>query len=186
VHVPSGQGPAALLQRVPVREAAAARTFQETFGSGPDGLAENSQSGFNAPRACLSRFTLPGRRALFSESIGPIGSPIRTLEALRTKHVDVVALDTFLLDLLRRHDPAKLDGMQCVATMPWTPIPLLVAAPGILGDVVESVRAYLLGAHMLAEYELLISDALLLRFAATDRCEYPCSSGVDKSGCLAS
>jgi len=161
-----------------VREASGWTTLEETFGHRIGWMAENSQSGFNAPRAYLSRFASPGRRALYRESIGPLGSPIRTLEALHNEQVDVVALDSFLLDLLRRHDPAKLEGMRCVATTPWTPIPLLVAAPGIRLVVVEGVREYLLRVHMLPEYELLLSDALLLRFAATDRCAYPLLEGM--------
>ena len=76
--------------------------------------------------------------------------------------------ESFLLDLLRRHDPAKIEGIRCVATTPWTPIPLLVAAPGISGDVVEKLRAHRLRSHTLPEYEPLLGDALLLRFVVPD------------------
>jgi ABC-type phosphate/phosphonate transport system substrate-binding protein len=155
-----------------VREASAWTTLEETFGHRIGWMAENSQSGFNAPRAYLSRFASPEHPALFRESIGPFGSPSRTLDALRVGQVDVVALDSFLLDLLRRHDPAKLEGIRCVATTPWTPIPLLVAAPHVSPDVVQRLRARLLRLHTISDYEPLLADVLGLRFAAADSAAY--------------
>jgi len=155
-----------------VRESSGWTTLEETFGQRVGWMAENSQSGFNAPRAYLSRYVSSDRGALYSESIGPLGSPVRTLKALRSAQVDVVALDSFLLDLLRRHDPAKLSGIRCVATTPWTPIPPLVAAPEISADVVEKLRAHLVRLHTLAVYDALLDDALLLRFAEHDADSY--------------
>jgi ABC-type phosphate/phosphonate transport system substrate-binding protein len=155
-----------------VREASGWTTLEETFGHRIGWMAENSQSGFNAPRAYLSQFTSPERRALYSESIGPTGSPIRTLDALRSEQMEVVALDSFLLDLLRRHDPAKLEGLRCVATTPWAPMPLLVAAPAISEGVVDRLRQLLPRIHTRREYEALLADALLLRFSDPEPDKY--------------
>jgi ABC-type phosphate/phosphonate transport system substrate-binding protein len=135
-------------------------------------MAENSQSGFNAPRAHLAGFVGPKRAALFSEVRGPLGSPAKALEALRANDIDVTALDSFYLDLLRRHDPARLEGIRTVALTPWTPIPLLVAAPGVDPAAVQRIREHLLRIHDNEAYRSLLDDVLIERFAAVVKADY--------------
>lgn len=151
-----------------VREASGWTTLEEAFGHRFGWMAENSQSGFNAPRAHLARFTSPARRALFSEVKGPFGTPAKTLEALRTGEVDLVAVDGFYLDLLRHHAPEKLQAVRAVASTPWTRIPLLVAAPGIDREVVARLRERLLTVHEEPSYKPMLQDVLLERFAMPD------------------
>jgi ABC-type phosphate/phosphonate transport system substrate-binding protein len=149
-----------------VREDSGWTTLEETFGRRFGWMAESSQSGFNAPRADLARHVSPQRSRLFAEAIGPLGNPARTLEALRERRVDVVALDGFYIDLVRHHDPEKLAGLRVVGSTPWTPIPLLVAAPGIDAALVEGLRRQLLGLHEVPAYTPLLADVLLTRFDA--------------------
>jgi ABC-type phosphate/phosphonate transport system substrate-binding protein len=156
-----------------VREASGWRSLEETFGHRFGWMAENSHSGFNAPRAHLAKFSTPQRRALYAEVRGPLGSPAKALEALRAGDVDVVALDSFFLDLCRYHEPARLSGLRCVATTPWTPIPLLVAAPGIDSDIVMRLRRHLVGIDTQPSYTPLLADVLLARFVAPEVTSYP-------------
>jgi ABC-type phosphate/phosphonate transport system substrate-binding protein len=151
-----------------VREESGWRSLEETFGHRFGWMAADSQSGFNAPRAHLARFAAAGREALYREVRGPLGAPMKTLEALRDREVDVVALDGFFLDLCRWHDPARLDGIRCVDATDWMPIPLLVAAPDVDRAVVERLRGHLLQVHEMPVYRPLLSDVLLARFAAPD------------------
>ena len=151
-----------------VHEASGWSRLEETFGHRFGWMAENSQSGFNAPRAHLARYVRPGDTALFSESIGPLGSPAKALEAVRTQAVDVTALDSYYLDLLRHHEPAKLAGLRTVAVTAWTPIPLLVAAPGIDPAAVARLRERLLTIHGESSYKPLLDEVLLERFAPAD------------------
>ena len=151
-----------------VREASGWASLEETFGHRFGWMAEDSQSGFNAPRAHLATFVTPQRPRLFSESIGPLGSPMKALEGLREERVDVVALDNFFLDLCRHHEPERLAGLRCVATTPWTPIPLLVAAPGVGESVVISLRRHLASMHERPAYAPLLADVLLARFVEPD------------------
>jgi len=143
-------------------------SLEQTFGHRIGWMAEDSQSGFNAPRAHLATFVTPQRPRLFSESVGPLGSPMKALEALREDRVDVVALDSFFLDLCRHHEPERLAGLRCVATTPWAPIPLLVAAPGVDASVVSSLRRHLTSLHQRPGYSLLLADVLLARFVEPD------------------
>jgi ABC-type phosphate/phosphonate transport system substrate-binding protein len=155
-----------------VREASGWRTLEETFGHRFGWMADNSQSGFNAPRAYLARFSTPQRPALYAEVRGPLGTPARALEALHAREVDVIALDSYFLDLCRRHEPATLSGLCCVATTPWTPIPLLVAAPGVDAAVVARLRRHLLSLDTQPAYAPLLADVLLARFVMPDTMSY--------------
>jgi ABC-type phosphate/phosphonate transport system substrate-binding protein len=146
--------------------------LEDAFGHRFGWMAESSHSGFNAPRAHLAGFATANRPKLFSASVGPLGNPAKTLEALRAGTVDVVAVDGFYLDLVRRHEPARLEGLSVIASTPWAPIPLLVAAPGIPVDVVARLQGQLIQAHELAGYAELLEPVLLLRFAAPDVAAY--------------
>ena len=155
-----------------VRASSGWTALEETFGHRFGWMAENSQSGFNAPRAFLSRYVSSDRPALFASSVGPLGAPASTLKALREGHVDVVALDSFYLDVLRHHEPGVLDDLRTVATTPWTPIPLLVAAPQVSTQVVESLRKVLVDAHERPGYGALLAAACVDRFVAPDLAAY--------------
>lgn len=161
-----------------VREASGWTSLGEAFGHRFGWMAEDSQSGFNAPRAHLAALVTAQRPRLFSESIGPLGSPMKALEALREDRVDVVALDSFFLDLCRHHEPARLAGLRCVATTPWTPIPLLVAAPGVDTAIVSRLRAHLLDVHERPEYRPFMANVLLARFAEPDVESYEALEGM--------
>jgi ABC-type phosphate/phosphonate transport system substrate-binding protein len=150
------------------REESGWTTLEETFGHRFGWMAADSQSGFNAPRAHLARYVTAQRPSLYAEVRGPLGAPMKALEALQRREVDVTALDSFFLDLCRHHEPARLAGIRCVATTPWTPIPLLVAAPGIDREVVERLRGALVALHARPEYTPLLAEALVTRFVAPD------------------
>lgn len=145
-----------------VRGGEGLHALEDTFGRRIGWMAPDSQSGYNAPRHHLSSFAAVRGAPLFAESKGPYVTPIKTLEALRSGEVDVVALDGYFLDLLRRHAPERLAGLVPVARTRWTPIPLVVAAPDVDAQAVERLRARLLEAGDRAELAPLL-DALLLR-----------------------
>ena len=154
-----------------VREASGWTRLEQTFGHRFGWMAADSQSGFNAPRAHLARLAGEGG-ALYREVAGPLGTPARTLAALREGAVDVVAADGFFIDLCRRHAPDLVSGLRVVDSTEWMPIPLLVAAPGADAALVARLRAKLLALHEDASYAPLLEDVLLARFAAPDPAAY--------------
>ena len=155
-----------------VREESGWSALEETFGHRFGWMAANSQSGFNAPRAHLAEYIRPDRACLFAEVKGPLGAPMTTLDALRNGEVDVVALDGFWLDLLRHHEPGRWQGLRVVASTAWTPIPLLVAAPGVSPEAIGRVRATLLALRSDAAYAPLLKGTLLTGFAPVDAGAY--------------
>lgn len=146
--------------------------LEDTFGHRLGWMVENSQSGFNAPRAHLARFAERPGVALYREAIGPFGTPARTLDALRRGAVDVVALDSFWLDLSRRHQPDALAGTRCAAVTPWTPMPLLVAGAAVERAIVEALRERLVTLHTSLTDQPLLADVLVERFVVPDPAAY--------------
>jgi ABC-type phosphate/phosphonate transport system substrate-binding protein len=151
-----------------VREDSGWSTLEETFGYRFGWMAANSHSGFNAPRAHLARLRDARRPRLYAEVRGPLGTPAAMLDALRSGMVDVVALDSYFLDLCRRHQPEAVAATRTVASTPWTPIPLLVAAPRIDSRIVEGLRSRLVSLQGSPEYAPMLADVLLERFVAPD------------------
>ena len=155
-----------------VREASGWTALDDTFGHRIGSMPPDSQSGFNAPRALLARYVTERRRTLYRESRGPFTTPAKLLDALRTNEVDVVALDGFYLDLVRHSEPAMLADLRTVATTPWTPIPLLVAAPGVDPDLVARLREQLLKMHENSASAACLRAVALARFVAPDLAAY--------------
>jgi ABC-type phosphate/phosphonate transport system substrate-binding protein len=155
-----------------VREESGWTSIEQTFGHRIGWMALDSQSGFNAPRALLATHVSSARRALYGESRGPYVTPAKTLAALDGHEVDVIALDGFYLDLVRHYDPQMLAGTRTVATTSWTPIPLVIAAPGVDAHAVARLRARLVTIHGVAAYRPLLDDVLLVRFVKPDTRSY--------------
>jgi ABC-type phosphate/phosphonate transport system substrate-binding protein len=168
-----------------VRQDSGWTSIEQTFGHRFGWMADNSQSGFNGPRAYLSTFLTPERRTLFSESRGPFFTPARLLAALRQGDVDVVAVDSFFLDLCRLRTTTGLTSLRTVGCTPWAPIPLLVAAPGIPVATVDELRTRLVGIREEPAYAPLLADVLLDGFAvpqleAYHQLEYMAQFAVDR------
>jgi ABC-type phosphate/phosphonate transport system substrate-binding protein len=154
------------------REESGWTRLEQSFGHRFGWMARDSQSGFNAPRARLAAYASAARPDLFSESVGPLGNPATALQALASREVDVTALDSYYLDLVRRYQPAKLAGLRTIGATEWTPIPLLVAAPSVDGEIVERLRARLTALHEDGSYRPLLDATLLARFVTPDVSAY--------------
>jgi ABC-type phosphate/phosphonate transport system substrate-binding protein len=142
--------------------------LEDSFGHRIGWMTDGSHSGFNAPRAHLAGFVSARRPRLFAESVGPLGTPARVLDAVRTAVVDVAPVDGFYLDLVRHHEPARLEGLRVIASTPWAPIPPLVAAPGIDAQVVGRLREHLAALHESPAHAALLEPVLLARFVVPD------------------
>jgi ABC-type phosphate/phosphonate transport system substrate-binding protein len=129
--------------RLVVRANSEFRSIEETFGSRLGYTVEDSHSGYNALRHHL----LPYRRArgakLYCESIGPLFTPRRVVEALLVDDIDVGPLDSYALDLMLRNEPDLAPQIRIVSTTDLAPIPLLVAASGCPDDIVSALQAVL-------------------------------------------
>jgi ABC-type phosphate/phosphonate transport system substrate-binding protein len=82
---------------------------------------------------------------LYRESIGPLTTPRRVIEAILAGEIDVGPLDSYVLDLMQHHDPDLTARIRIVATTDTAPIPFLVASRECPDDVVAALQEALIG-----------------------------------------
>jgi len=144
--------------------------LEETFGRKFAYTTEDSQSGYQAPRLLFARHAHGA--ALFSATVGPLVTPRRIVEAVVAGDADAGPLDSYVHDLLRLHEPALASRLRVVATTPATPIPPLVAAPGIDADIAERIADALIAAGESAALEAIRTTLQLECFARVTAADY--------------
>ncbi|MET0203904.1 MAG: PhnD/SsuA/transferrin family substrate-binding protein [Casimicrobiaceae bacterium] len=127
----------------------------------------DSQSGYQALRALVADAPHP-----FASMIGPLVTPRRVVEAVLAGDADAGPVDSYALDLMRLHDPQLIAPLNVVATTLPTPIPLLVASPGVPARDVARLRRALTEVEDEAALARARAALLLRRFAAVDARAY--------------
>jgi ABC-type phosphate/phosphonate transport system substrate-binding protein len=110
--------------------------------------------------------------ALFSAIVGPLVTPRRVVDAILDGDADAGPLDSYVHDLLRLHEPELARRLRVVATTPATPIPPLVAAPGMAADVAERIADALIAAGESVALDAIRSTLQLERFARVSADDY--------------
>ncbi len=145
-----------------VRREHPAQRLEETFGQRIGYTAADSQSGLAAVRHHLLRHRAGA--PLYRETVGPLVTPRRVVEALLDGRIDIGPLDSFAWALMVRHEPALGEALRVIDTTDPTPIPFLAAGPGVDPAIVASLRAALLRFD-----DAVIADALCISgFAPVD------------------
>lgn len=130
--------------RLIVRADSRFTSLEDTFGGRFGYTVPDSQSGYNAPRHHLLPYFRARGSRLYRESVGPLTTPRRVIEAIMAGDIDVGPLDSYALDLMLRHDPALNTQIRVIATTDPAPAPFLVAAATCPDDIVEKLRTTLL------------------------------------------
>jgi ABC-type phosphate/phosphonate transport system substrate-binding protein len=131
--------------RLVVRADSKFHSLQDTFGGRLGYTIEDSHSGYNALRHHLLPYYRQRGARLYRESIGPLFTPRRVIEALLADQIDIGPLDSYALDLMLRHQPDLASLIRIVATTDVAPIPFLVASPACPDDIVSALQAALVG-----------------------------------------
>jgi ABC-type phosphate/phosphonate transport system substrate-binding protein len=118
-------------------------SLEDTFGGRLGYTVEDSHSGYNALRHHLLPYFQEHGAGLYRESIGPLFTPRRVIEAVRAGDIDVGPLDSYALDLMLHHEPDLAPQIRIVSTTDFAPIPFLVAASGCPDDVVSALQTTL-------------------------------------------
>ncbi len=129
----------------------------------------DSQSGYNAPREFF--VTLQNRPSV-TRTVGSLLNPRGVIDAIRSDAIDVGAIDAYAYQLLTLHEPDMVASLRIVATTNPAPFPLLVASPQQSPDVVDALRAVLLGAHRDPEGSDILARLGLSAFAEPDVAAY--------------
>lgn len=115
--------------------------LEETFGARLGYTVEDSHSGYNALRHHLLPYYRQRGATLYRESVGPLVTPQRVLDALLACDIDVGPLDSYALDLMLRHQPELAQRIRIVASTDPAPIPLLVASQSCPDAVIATLQA---------------------------------------------
>jgi ABC-type phosphate/phosphonate transport system substrate-binding protein len=129
--------------RLVVKTESASRSLEDTFGGRIGYTVEDSHSGYNALRHHLLRYRQQRGGNLYRESVGPLTTPRRVIDAILAGEIDVGPLDSYALDLMQRHDPDLVARIRVVATTDTAPIPFLVASRECPDDVVAALQTAL-------------------------------------------
>lgn len=183
----SGDGRPVYATHLVTRADGPIRTLSDSFGTRIGWTVEHSQSGFNAMRTHL----LPYRRKetpLYAESVGPLLTPRRVIEAVLDGTIDLGPLDSYFYDLLLAHEPETAAMLRIVDTTAPSPVPLLVASRtvdeatvgrlshALLGMAQERAGQSILAGLRLAGFAKVEAEnyhVLLRRAEAADAAEYP-------------
>jgi ABC-type phosphate/phosphonate transport system substrate-binding protein len=118
-------------------------TIEDTFGGRLGYTVADSHSGYNALRHhLLPHFRRRGAK-LYRESIGPLTTPRRVVDAVLAGDIDVGPLDGFALDLMLRHQLELGSQIRVVAVTDPAPIPFLVASSSCPDEIISRLHATL-------------------------------------------
>jgi ABC-type phosphate/phosphonate transport system substrate-binding protein len=130
--------------RLVVRADSAVRSLEDSFGGRLGYTSEDSHSGYNALRHHLLPYRLQRGAKLYRQSIGPLHTPRRVIEAILADEIDVGPLDSYALDLMLHHEPDLAKKIRIIATTDTAPIPFLVASRECPDEVVTSLQTALM------------------------------------------
>lgn len=168
VPVPaSGDGRPVYATHLMVRAESDIATLEDSFGKRLSWTVPHSQSGFNAVRTHLLGHRPPGG-TLYAESIGPLLTPRRVIDALLAGEIDIGPLDSYFYDLLVVAEPETAACLRIVETTAPRPMPLLVASHGVDDATVAALRETLLRAETDGAAQALLARLRLLGFAAVE------------------
>jgi ABC-type phosphate/phosphonate transport system substrate-binding protein len=135
--------------------------------------ARHSHSGWNLPLAHLAAIGAPE----FATFVGPCVTHQGSIAAVVAGEADVAAIDSYVLDLLRLHDPTLAAQVRVVGETAEAPIPLLIGADPAHGDPLgaaarDRLRAALLALDGDAHGRQLLAALALRGFAETAAANY--------------
>jgi ABC-type phosphate/phosphonate transport system substrate-binding protein len=144
----------------------------DTFGGRMGWTVEHSQSGYNAVRHHLLRYREQRPAPFYAQWIGPLITPRRVIEAVVGGAIDVGPLDSYVHDLLKRHEPETASRLRTVKQTAMTPIPPLVASAAVAGDTVEHLRRSLLSCAAEPEMAAILDTIMITGFAPANPNDY--------------
>jgi len=175
-----GVGRSIYATRLVVRRDSSYQRLEDTFGDRLGYTVEDSHSGFNALRHHLLPYRLQRGANLYRDSIGPLYTPRRVIDAVIAGTIDVGPLDSYALDLMLRHDPELDRRIRVVSTTDAAPIPFLVAAPQCPDEIVAALRAALIGFGEAPECTALRDGLCLHGFAPINIADYEMIADWDR------
>jgi ABC-type phosphate/phosphonate transport system substrate-binding protein len=146
--------------------------LSDTFGGRIGWTVGHSQSGYNAVRYHLLHYHQKQSEPLFVQWVGPLITPRRVIEHVITGQIDVGPLDSYVHDLLKRHEPETASRLRTVESTAMTPIPPLVVSSAVADDIVQRLRGALMSGAIKTELAATLDRLAIMRFAPVNPAEY--------------
>ena len=151
-----------------VREDAAYRSLEDTFGGRAGWTVEHSHSGFNAFRHHLLGYRTAARPNLYGEMVGHLVTARAILDSVREGRIDVGPLDAYWHLLIARHQPSLVEGVRVLASTDVAPAPAFVASRQASPHDVAALRDAFAHAAQRPWFATLADALLIDGFAAVD------------------
>jgi ABC-type phosphate/phosphonate transport system substrate-binding protein len=148
------------------------RRLPDTFGGRLGWTVRHSQSGYNAVRYHLLRYNQRRSETLFPQWVGPLITPRRAIAAVIEGTIDVAPLDSYVHDLLKRHESETASRLRTVEETVMTAIPPLVASMGVADDTIERLQRCLLSSSTEPQMAPILNTLMLTGFAPVSSEEY--------------
>lgn len=133
----------------------------DTFGDRLAFTNAESHSGYGALRFHLLPYRQAGQSRVFRESVGPLVTPRRVVEAVAFGEADVGPVDSYAFELLARDEPELMQRVRVIESTAPAPMPLLVASAALPLAVVARLQRFFVelrqdsgGAGLLADLAL--------------------------------
>jgi phosphonate transport system substrate-binding protein len=129
----------------------------------------NSHSGHNVVRYHLASI---GAHEGFFGSVTQAGSHQEAIALVASGRVDAAAIDSTVLEIDRRKDPAGTAGLRVIETLGPSPIPPLVVRKDVDSALRTTLRELLLGIHREPGPPDFLARAGVARFVAVEDRDY--------------
>ena len=149
-----------------------AQRLEDTFGGTVGFTLEDSMSGCVALRVMLERHRTPAQPQLYARVVGNLVHVRGMVEAVASGRVDVGSADSYVMDLLRKHDPAFVAGVRVIGTTDAAPIPPFVATAAIEAGALERLRSAFRAAGRAPALEAARAEVLVADFVTPDPVAY--------------
>ena len=149
-----------------VRKDSGFQTIEDTFGRRIALTVPDSQSGCLAALHYL--MMTPGKFPRYGEVIAPQVTPLGAASSVVERAADVAPVDSYAYGLLQKYRRDLTSQLRVIGRTARTPIPPLVASPGLGSADLEALQAAFLDAHGIASMAPLMQGLLLERFVRPD------------------
>jgi ABC-type phosphate/phosphonate transport system substrate-binding protein len=170
--LPWAEGRAVYRSDLIVRTDSPFRTLADTFGGRVGWTVEHSHSGFNALRHHLMARGAAAGAPLYRESVGPLVTARRVLDAVLAGEIDVGPLDGYWHALIAKWRPELTAGVRVLESTALAPMPAFVASPSLPVAARERLRAAFAAAADRPWFAQLGEALLLAGFAPVSRASF--------------
>ncbi len=152
-----------------VQNGSAHQTFADLRGTRWAYNERASFSGYQVVRAHLAQ--LGARGPYFGEMLRS-GSHLQSIDLVREGVADCAAIDSTVIQMLQRREPARLTGVRTVARLGPHPMPPLAFAAHVVAAERQPVIDVLTTMHREPAGEQLLAEWQIERFVAVDDATY--------------